>query len=78
MEMPSTRIINEKFHPAALPMGPPLLMVVVDTEEEFDWRCPFDRNSTAVTAMQSQHLAQKIFVPYGLKPGLFNADNLIA
>jgi hypothetical protein len=53
---------------ATLPDGPPLLQVVVDTEEEFDWGRPFDRASTAVTGMQAQYLAQEIFAPYGLKP----------
>lgn len=53
---------------AELPPGPPLLQVVVDTEEEFDWSKPFDRSSVAVTAMQSQHIAQSLFAPYGLKP----------
>ncbi len=60
------------FDPAAtrvaLPGGPPMLQIVVDTEEEFDWQRPFDRNSVAVTAMQSQYLAQQLFTPYGLKP----------
>ena len=53
---------------AVLPPGPPLLQVVVDTEEEFDWSAPFNRASTATTAIAAQGLAQAIFAPYGLRP----------
>ncbi len=53
---------------ARIPPGKPLLQVVVDTEEEFDWAAPFNRASTAVTAMAAQPLAQAIFAPYGLRP----------
>src|SRR3546814_15137427 len=31
---------------------PPLLLVVIDTEEEFDWRLPHSRENTAVSAME--------------------------
>ena len=54
--------------PARLPPGKPLLQVVVDTEEEFDWAAPFNRASTAVTAIAAQPLVQAIFAPYGLRP----------
>lgn len=53
---------------ARLPDGPPLLQVVVDTEEEFDWHKPFDRGSTGTTAIAAQHLAQSIFDRYGIRP----------
>ena len=56
------------FARVVLPAGPPLLQVVVDTEEEFDWGAPFDRTRVGVTAMQHQHLAQALFAPYRLKP----------
>lgn len=37
---------------AALPAEhPPVLVLVVDTEEEFDWTQPFDRRAVGVTAM---------------------------
>ena len=55
--------------PARLPPGcPPLLLVVVDTEEEFDWRRPHSRQNTAVTAIGAQGLAQEVFSRYGLVP----------
>lgn len=46
----------------------PRLLVVVDTEEEFDWRLPHSRDNTAVTAIGAQGLAQDVFARYGLVP----------
>ena len=43
-------------------------MVVVDTEEEFDWSAPFDRGATDVRAMAHQHRAQEICARFGVKP----------
>jgi len=48
--------------------NPPVLFAVVDTEEEFDWDAPLDRNATGVTAMQHIGRAQSIFDRYGIKP----------
>lgn len=54
---------------ARLPEGsPPLLLVVIDTEEEFDWRQPHSRANTAVTSIAAQGLAQDIFSRYGIVP----------
>ncbi len=46
----------------------PQLVVVVDTEEEFDWGAPFARANTAVTAMRHVHRVQAIFDRYGIRP----------
>lgn len=46
----------------------PLLFVVVDTEEEFDWRAPFSRASTSVRAMQHVERGQALLDRYGLRP----------
>ena len=46
----------------------PLLLVVVDTEEEFDWDAGFDRNATAVTALSELWRAQDLFDDYGIRP----------
>lgn len=52
-----------------LPAGQtPLLMVVVDTEEEFDWSKPHDRAATAVTAIAAQERAHRIYNAHGLRP----------
>lgn len=54
---------------AALPPErPPQLLVVIDTEEEFDWTRPFSRHNRAVRSIQCQDLAQQIFDRFGLKP----------
>jgi hypothetical protein len=55
--------------PAILPPDtPPLLVVVVDTEEEFDWAKPFDRDATAVSSVRHQIRAHRIFETYSVKP----------
>lgn len=48
--------------------GQPSLLVVIDTEEEFDWTKPHNRESTAVTALAAQSQAQSIFDAKGLVP----------
>ena len=53
--------------PAALP-AQPTLMVVVDTEEEFDWDAPFSRDATAVTAMRHIDRIQGLCERVGLMP----------
>ncbi len=47
---------------------PPTLLVVVDTEEEFDWNAPFDRNSTSTANIACQPLAQALFDAHGIVP----------
>lgn len=60
---------GSRFEPASIRADdPPSLYVVVDTEAEFDWSGPFDRNLTAVSAMAAQGRAQAIFEQFGLRP----------
>jgi len=47
---------------------PPLLLVVIDTEEEFDWSHPHARENTAVSSIAAQAQAQQIFDRYGIVP----------
>lgn len=47
---------------------PPLLLVVIDTEEEFDWRLPHARENTSVGAVARQGLAQDVFSHHGIVP----------
>ncbi len=61
-------VIDDPRLPAQIPAGQPLLQVVVDTEEEFDWHAPFNRASTTVSNIAAQHLGQAIFAPLGLRP----------
>ena len=46
----------------------PQLCIVVDTEEQFDWEGPFSRSNTAVSAIESLPLAQRLFERFALKP----------
>lgn len=46
----------------------PRLVVVVDTEEQFDWSAPFDRNATAVTHMRAIGAFQAICDAHGVRP----------
>jgi hypothetical protein len=47
---------------------PPTLVVVVDTEEEFDWTAPFDSTSRGTTNILFQPLAQEIMDRHGVVP----------
>jgi hypothetical protein len=46
----------------------PTLVVVIDTEEEFDWDAPFDPAATGVENIGYQHLAQDVFDAHGVVP----------
>ena len=55
----------------------PTLMVLVDTEEEFDWATPLARENTSVTAMAVQHRAHRVFDKYGIQP-IYVTDYAVA
>jgi len=62
-------VIHKSKSAISLPLEhPPQLIVVIDTEEEFDWNQPADRNSTSVAAMQYINRVQDIFDEYGITP----------
>lgn len=46
----------------------PILVVVLDTEEEFDWSQPFDQSSRSVTAIQGLIPLQTMFEDVGIRP----------
>jgi len=46
----------------------PLLCVVIDTEEEFDWSQPLARENRSVRSIAAQDRAQAIFARYGIVP----------
>lgn len=48
--------------------SPPQLLVVIDTEEEFDWSAHPDRAATGVSAMAQIDRVQNIFDEYGVVP----------
>ncbi len=43
-------------------------LLAVDTEEEFDWNAPFDRDSRAVTIAKQMRDAQQFFTAAGVRP----------
>lgn len=57
--------------------GRPTLLVVVDTEEEFDWSQPFDRRNTGVGHMRSIHAFQRVCDEAGVRP-VYVIDHPIA
>jgi hypothetical protein len=56
---------------AALPAGPPILLVTVDTEAEFDWQGPFLHTLTSVCNVREQTAAQAIYNRFGVRPTYF-------
>jgi hypothetical protein len=61
----------------ARPTDPPVLLVVVDTEEEFDWNAPFDRKNTSVEHMRDIGLFQSVCDAARVRP-LYAVDFPIA
>jgi len=62
-------LFQDVWRPVTLPPDlPPLLLVVVDTEEEFDWAKPFSRQEVSVRSMAAQHRMHRIFDKFGIKP----------
>lgn len=60
----------QNHKPARLPKGhPPVLTIVVDTEEEFDWSAPFSRQNTSVTSIAAQpSIHAQVYDRYGMVP----------
>lgn len=46
----------------------PMLLVVIDTEEEFDWSAPFSRSARSTKNIREQRHAQKILDRHGATP----------
>lgn len=67
----------DEWDVAAVRDGVPTLMVLIDTEEEFDWSRPLARENTGVTAMAAQHRAHRVFDKYGIVP-IYVADYAVA
>jgi len=57
--------------------APPVLFVVIDTEEEFDWSRDFDRRNTGVTHMRAIGTLQAVFDEFGIRP-VYVVDHPIA
>jgi hypothetical protein len=72
-------IFDERFHsPVAVNAGSrPLLITMVDAEEDFDWSGPFRRDSMEVGSMGDQWRAHRIFERHRVVP-LYLADYPVA
>lgn len=60
--------LDERRVARTLPGLEPRLVVVVDTEEEFDWSAPFDRGATSVEALRDLGPFQALCEAHGLRP----------
>lgn len=49
-------------------MSTPELLVVVDTEEEFDWTAPFSRESVATRSIPAQARVHELYDRFGIVP----------
>ena len=50
------------------PDRPPVLVVTVDTEADFDWQAPLTRTHAGVASVAWQGAAQRIFAAHGIVP----------
>jgi hypothetical protein len=65
--------------PCDLPSSaPPVLVVVVDTGEEFDWSAPFDRAGTGVAHMAAIDRLQDVFDASGVVPSYLVSYAIVA
>ena len=61
--------LTDRRSPARLADGAkPRLLVVIDTEEEFDWDRPLSRSNTATRSIAAQVRAQEIFAKHAVTP----------
>jgi hypothetical protein len=62
-------LFEDDWNPIRLPPDlPPVLLVVVDAEEEFDWSGPFTRDRHSVRSMAAQGPMHRIFEKYCIRP----------
>lgn len=54
--------------PVAAYLGPPLLAVVVDAEEEFEWAEPLAPQHRGTVSIRAQRSAHTLFAYYGIRP----------
>jgi hypothetical protein len=66
--MPAMAIGHSTRLASLLDAGRPKLLVVVDTEEEFDWSKPHSRSQLGVDNVKHQDRAQTILERYGVRP----------
>lgn len=65
---PTVFSTESKEHCRLPASSPARLIVVIDTEEEFDWSHDFSRKNTSVSTIRHIHRVQSIFDRYGITP----------
>jgi hypothetical protein len=68
LSIKSTGVFRRQERPAALLQSGRVLLVVVDTEEEFDWTRGFARSATDVAAMDEVGRFQEVCDCFGIRP----------
>jgi hypothetical protein len=68
MNRPDSSLVSPRGFVRLPSSHPPALLVVVDTEEEFEWGKGFFREKTSVRAMRGVPRLQKVFDSYGVRP----------
>ncbi len=62
-------IESPQFAEARLdPSRRPVLIAIIDTEADFDWKAPFSRDAHGTASMRHQQRTQRLFDRYGIKP----------
>lgn len=56
----------------------PVLCVILDTEEEFDWAAPFSRANVLVESLAHIHRGQEIFRRFGVQPAYLMDHAVVA
>ncbi|HEX5135437.1 MAG TPA: polysaccharide deacetylase family protein [Planctomycetota bacterium] len=68
MSRPGHSLLTPKRFERLPASHPPVLVVVIDTEEEFEWGGGFRRDRTAVEAMRDIPKLQAVFDAFGVRP----------
>jgi hypothetical protein len=66
--MTATRLESPGRFSSVIREARPKLLVIVDTEEEFDWSKPYSRSQISVDHIKHQAVAHTILERYGLRP----------
>lgn len=61
-------MLADRLPASSINLDSPRLLVVVDTEESFDWTKPHSRSATDVVHIAQQEQAQRIYERYHLRP----------
>ena len=49
-------------------LAKPVMCLIIDAEEDFDWNAPFSSQNRSIDSIEHQYQAQEIFDRYGVRP----------